>query len=39
MNCIENFYIQQNQIQGSLIGEQNIGEINHLFALLHDSNS
>jgi hypothetical protein len=39
MNCLENFYIQQYQLQGLPIVEQNIGEINPLFAVVHDSNS
>ena len=36
MNCFDNFYIQQYQLQGSLIKEKNMGEINPLFALVHD---
>jgi hypothetical protein len=31
MNCLENFYIQQYQLQGSLINETN-----PLFALVHE---
>jgi hypothetical protein len=33
MNCFENFYIQQFQLQGPFIDEQSVGEMNPLFAL------
>jgi len=28
MNCLENFYVQQFQLQGSLLDEQSVGEMN-----------
>jgi hypothetical protein len=38
MNCLENFYFQQYQLQGPFIrvDEQIICEINPLFAFIHD---
>lgn len=36
VNQIERSYIQQLQLQGSSINEQNPGETNYLFALLQD---
>ena len=39
MNCLKNFYNQQYQLQGSLINTKNIGKINPLFALVHDSDA
>ena len=37
MICLENLYIQQYQIRGSLIDEQNVSEINLLFAPLNNA--
>lgn len=39
MNCFQDFYIGQYQLQGSLVDDQNTGEINALFAFVHDWNS
>ena len=33
MNCLENFYIQQFQFQGTFIDEENVGEMNPSLAL------
>ena len=39
MFFLEKFYIQLYQLEGPLMDEQNIGEINPLFAFVHGSNS
>jgi hypothetical protein len=39
MNFLENVYIEQSQLQGSLMDEQNTCGINPLFAFGYDSNS
>jgi hypothetical protein len=39
INILEIFYFQQFQCQGSLIYEQSVGKINHLFALVHNTDT
>jgi len=39
MNYLENLYIRQRQLQGSLIDGQSIGDLNSLFILFLESNS
>ena len=39
MNCLKNFHNQQYQLQGSITNTKNIGKINTLFALVHDSDA
>jgi hypothetical protein len=39
MKCLEIYYFQHIQCQGSLIYEESVGKINPLYALVHNTDT